>query len=139
MSISKYTQHRFMAVVAAALAVSVPVMAQLPAIPALQTQGVATYSCGGIGQTSSSAMLAARKDYPLSLLFATAGGEYMASVNLTVKDAKGAKVLSVPSTGPICLIKLPDGAYTLDAQANGKTKTQAVTVGGGAKAIDFSF
>jgi hypothetical protein len=113
--------------------------AQLPAIPPLQTQGAATYTCGGIGQTSSSAMLAARKDYALSLLFATASGEYMASINLTIKDSKGATVLTVPSTGPICLIKLPDGNYSIDAQAMGKTKTQAVTLGGGPKAIDFSF
>jgi hypothetical protein len=128
-----------LAAVAAAFAIAAPALAQLPAIPPLQTQGVATYTCGGIGQASSTAMLAARKDYPLSLLFATASGEYMASINLTIKDAKGAKVLSVASTGPICLVKLPDGAYTVDAQANGKTKSQAVTIGGGPKSIDFSF
>ncbi|MGJ7509612.1 carboxypeptidase regulatory-like domain-containing protein [Variovorax sp. GT1P44] len=117
-----------------------PLLAQnLPAIPPLQTQGAASFTCGGIGEASSKAMLAARKDYPLSLLFATAGGEYMASVTVTVKDGKGASVLTVPSTGPVCLIKLPDGSYTVDAQASGKTKSQAVTVGGGPKAIDFSF
>ena len=117
-----------------------PLLAQnLPAIPPLQTQGVANYTCGGIGEPSSKAMLAARKDYPLSLLFATASGEYMASVTVTIKDAKGASVLSVPSTGPICLIKLPNGSYTVEAQAMGKNKSQDVTVGGGPKAIDLSF
>lgn len=117
-----------------------PVLAQnLPAIPPLQTQGTASFTCGGIGEASSKAMLAARKDYPLSLLFATAAGEYMASVTVTIKDAKGASVLTVPSTGPVCLIKLPDGSYTVDAQAMGKSKSQSVVVGGGPKAIDFSF
>jgi hypothetical protein len=111
----------------------------LPAIPALQTQGIVSFTCGGIGETSSKAMLAARKDYPLSLLFATAAGEYMASVTVTIKDAKGVSVLTVPSTGPICLIKLPDGSYTVDAQATGKSKSQSVAVGGAPKAIDFSF
>ena len=124
------------------LAASLPpllVRAQGPAIPPLQTQGVARYACGGVGEPSSGAMLAARKDYPLSLLFATVSGEYMASVTVTIKDAKGASVLKVPTTGPICLIKLPDGNYSIDAQAMGKTKSQAVTIGGGPKAIDFSF
>jgi hypothetical protein len=117
-----------------------PLLAQdLPAIPPLQTQGAASFTCGGIGQASSKAMLAARKDYPLSLLFASASGEYMASVNVTIKDAKGASVLTVPSTGPICLIKLPDGSYTVEGQAMGKTKSQSVTIGGGPKATDFSF
>lgn len=117
-----------------------PSLAQdLPAIPALQTQGTASFACGGIGEASSKAMRAAQKDYPLSLLFATASGEYMASINLTIKDAKGVSVLTVPSTGPICLIKLPDGSYTVDAQAMGKNKSQGVAVGGGPKAIDFSF
>jgi hypothetical protein len=114
-------------------------LAQQPAVPPLQTQGVASYACGGVGEPSSGAMLAATKNYPLSLLFATASGEYMASINLTIKDAKGASVLTVPMTGPICLIKLPDGSYTIRAQAMGKTKSQAVTIGGGPKAIDFSF
>ena len=117
-----------------------PSLAQnLPAIPPLQTQGAASFTCGGIGEASSKAMLAARKDYPLSLLFATAAGEYMASVTVTIKDAKGASVLTVPSTGPVCLIKLPDGSYTVEAQAMGKSKSQGVAVGGGPKAIDFSF
>lgn len=114
-------------------------LAQQATIPPLQTQGIAKFACGGVGEPASGAMQAARKDFPLSLQFATASGEYMASINLTIKDAKGASVLTVPSTGPICLIKLPDGNYSIDAQAMGKTKSQAVTVGGGPKAIDFSF
>lgn len=119
---------------------SPPVRAQnLPAIPALQTQGPVSFTCGGIGEASSKAMLAARKDYPLSLLFATTAGEYLASVTVTIKDAKGASALTVPSTGPVCLIKLPDGSYTVDAQAMGQTKSQRVTIGGGPKSIDFSF
>jgi len=86
-------------------AMATPLPAQnLPTIPAPQTQGPAIFSCGGIGEASSKAMLAARKDYPLSLLFATASGEYMPLVNLAIKDAKGASALTVPSTGPICLI-----------------------------------
>jgi hypothetical protein len=113
--------------------------AQLAPIPAMQTQGIASYACGGVGQPSSGAMLSARKDYPLSLLFASGSGEYMASVTVTIKDAKGASVLKVPTTGPICLTKLPDGNYSIDAQAMGKTKSQAITIGGGPKAIDFSF
>lgn len=126
------------AVVLSAMATPLPAQ-NLPAIPAPQTQGSATFSCGGIGEASSKAMLAARKDYPLSLLFATASGEYMPLVNLAIKDAKGVSVLTVPSTGPICLIKLPDGSYTVEAQAMGKAKSQGVAVGGGPKAIDFSF
>ncbi len=43
----------------------------------------------------------------------------MASVTVTVKDSKGAGVLSIPNTGPICLIKLPDGSYSVDVQAMG--------------------
>ena len=118
----------------------VPVPAQdAPAIPPLQTQGAASFTCGGIGLGSSKAMLAARKDYPLSLLFASSNGEYMASVNLTIKDDKGASVLSVPSTGPICLVKLPEGRYTVEGQALGKTKSQSVAIGGAPKAVDFTF
>ena len=134
----RYPSFRAPAIGLACLATSLLAQGQ-PAIPAFQTQGAASFACGGIGEPSSKAMLAARKEYPLSLLFATTSGEYMASVNVTVKDSKGASVLAIPSTGPICLIKLPEGSYTVEAQGAGKTKSQGVTVGGGPKAIDFSF
>lgn len=55
----------------------------------------------------------------------------MASVNLAIEDAKGTVVLTVPSTGPICLIKLPDSSHAVEAQAMGKTKAQRIVLGGG--------
>jgi hypothetical protein len=136
----RFTSSKLSRAAMAAASVALPWLAQAQSVlPPMQTQGDVSYACGGIGSSASQAMLAARKDHRLSLLFATAGGEYMASVNLSIKDAGGAVVLSVPSTGPICLIDLKPGRYTVEAQARDKTKSQVVSVDAGSKSIDFSF
>lgn len=73
----RFSSSNFRATAVALSFIATPLLAQSqPAIPPLQLQGAASYTCGGIGETSSKAMLAARKDYPLSMLFATASGEY---------------------------------------------------------------
>jgi hypothetical protein len=109
------------------------------AMPAMKSQGVAQYMCGGIGSDESTAMRAAMKDHPLALLFARAGGEYLANVDVTVTDAKGGTALSMLATGPVCLVDLPAGRYTVQATINGMTKSETVTVGSGSKTADFRF
>lgn len=125
---------------AALLATFLPFLAQAQSsLPPAQTQGNITYRCGGIGSPRSEEMRAAMKQHPLSMLFATPSGEYRAAVNVTVKDAAGKTVLKVPSTGPICLIDLPDGRYKVEVASSGKTRMQSVNVGGGPKSLDFRF
>jgi hypothetical protein len=116
-----------------------PWMTQAQGMPAMKSQGAGQYVCGGIGSDESVAMRAAMKAHPLSLLFARADGAYLADVAVTVKDAGGAAVLTLRANGPVCLIDLPAGRYTVEAVAKGVTKTQGVTLGGGPKSADFRF
>ncbi|MGJ7511789.1 carboxypeptidase regulatory-like domain-containing protein [Variovorax sp. GT1P44] len=116
------------------------VPAVVPAVaPAMKSDGSATYRCGGIGSDESVAMRAEMKDHPLSLLFARAGGAYLADVAVTVKDSAGATALVMNANGPVCLVNLPPGRYTVEAASDGVTKTQVVTLGGGSKTADFRF
>jgi hypothetical protein len=50
-------------------------------------------------------------------------------------------VLSIPSSGgPICLIDLPDGRYTVNAEPQGrKGQVRTVAVGGGPRTLEFRF
>lgn len=113
--------------------------AQSAAMPPMRGQGAAQYVCGGIGSDESTAIRAAMKDHPLSLLFARGDGAYLADVAVTIKDAGGATALAMRASGPVCLIDIPAGRYTIEATVEGASKRQEVTVGGGAKTADFRF
>ncbi|VTU13002.1 hypothetical protein SRS16CHR_00241 [Variovorax sp. SRS16] len=127
------------AVACACIAAPWAAQAQPAGMPAMRSQGAVQYVCGGIGSDESTAMRAAMKDHPLALLFARAGGEYLANVDVTVQDAKGGTALSMRASGPVCLIDLPAGRYTVQATSEGTTKSEAVTVGSGPKTADFRF
>jgi hypothetical protein len=56
-----------------------------------------------------------------------------------VKDASGATALAMRANGPVCLVDLPAGRYTVEAASDGVVKSQAVTLGSGSKTADFRF
>ncbi|MEO7242675.1 MAG: carboxypeptidase regulatory-like domain-containing protein [Variovorax sp.] len=107
-------------------------------IPPMRSAGAASYTCGGIGSDESTAMRQAMKGHRLSLLFARPGGNYVADVAVTLKPAKG-EAITFNATGPICLVDLPPGRYSVTAKAEGASKSQSVTVGGGNRRLDFRF
>ena len=116
------------------------VQAQDSIPPMVKTQGAVQYACGGIGSDESTAMRAVMKDYPLSLLFATGNGEYVASVDVDINSTGDAPIARFKAQGPVCLIKLPAGQYTVKATLQGKeAKSKKVTVGGDGKSLDFRF
>jgi hypothetical protein len=44
------------------------------------------------------------------------------------------------ASGPVCLVDLPPGSYTVDvATAGGSAQSQSVTVGGSPKTASFRF
>lgn len=86
--------------------------------PQPQTENGITYVCGGVGEEQASYMKQSKKDYDLMLTFATRNGDYLADVNVGIKDAKGQPVLDTTCGGPIMLINLPrSGTYRVDAKA----------------------
>jgi hypothetical protein len=54
--------------------------------------------------------------------------EFLADVRVTIKDKAGKEMLSAVSDGPIMLVKLPAGKYTVAAEAHGKTLQRIVQV-----------
>ena len=110
------------------------------AMPQWKGEGAVRYVCGGIGSDESNAMRAAMKEHPLALLFARSDGAYMADVQVDIKGADGAPSLALRANGPVCLVDLPAGRYTVEAaMSGGNVKSQAVTVGGGSKTASFRF
>ena len=111
------------------------------AVPEMRSEGAVRYACGGIGVDESTAMRAAMKSHPLSLLFARADGAYLADVSVTLTGVGGAGSAPVMlrASGPVCLVNLPAGNYTVEAVTEGMSKRQTVTVGGTPKTLDFRF
>lgn len=99
------------------------------ALPQPKTENGITYVSGGIGEDEAKAMREEAKHYPLSMVFsANKNNEYLADVRVTIKDAAGKEVLSAISDGPIMLLKLPAGRYTIEAEVEGETLRRTVHV-----------
>ena len=108
--------------------------AQAP-LPQPETQDGTTYLNGGVGESEVQYLKSSMKDYSLALVFSRPGGEYLANVAVTIKDAKGRTVFDVASAGPYLLVKLPPGRYAVVAASQGDAKTRSVSVGTSAKSL----
>lgn len=98
-------------------------------LPQTKTENGITYMSGGVGKPEAAAMWREARDYPLSMVFSAAkDNEFLANVEVTIKDKAGKEMLSAVSDGPIMLVKLPAGKYTLAAESGGKTLHRTVQV-----------
>lgn len=100
----------------------------LAAEPAEQTQGSTRYLTGGIGQDEVQALREASSRYPLAMTFTANTGQYVADVKVTIRGRKGETLLDAVSSGPMMLVDLPPGQYTVTATLEGKTLTRKVTL-----------
>jgi hypothetical protein len=106
-------------------------------LPPVHHDGQVQYLSGGIGQDESTAMKSVEKQWPLSMEFAeTRGGhaDYLAGVDVVVRDASGRTALQATTDGPFMLAQLPPGRYTIEASLDGNTKRESVTIKDGAPA-----
>lgn len=107
------------------------------ALPPVHHDGSVEYVSGGIGKDESTAMKSVEKQWPLSMEFAENQGghaDYVAGVDVVVRDASGRTALQATTDGPFMMAQLPPGRYTIEASLNGNTKRESVTIKGGAPA-----
>ena len=114
--------------------------------PVASTQaGAIRYMNGGFGQEEAAWMREIGVDFPVGLTFTRHNGtqntdEFVADVNVRVRDAAGQTVVAAAGQGPIFLLRLPDGTYSLEAERNGEVKTRRIdVVGGRHQEIAFSW
>lgn len=94
-----------------------------------QTQNDVTYLCGGVGQEEASYMKKEARAYDMMLTFATRDGDYLADVNVDIRDAKGKPVLQASCDSPMLLVDLPrSGTYRIHADAAGYTLDRTARV-----------
>jgi hypothetical protein len=131
------TANRLAALVFLLLSATCPAVAQ--SLPQPQTQGDVTFVSGGVGDDSQQAMLAAKPDYNLHLLFAQAvSGGFFANLPVRIVDASGAVVVNATSMGPFFYARLKPGTYTVSAAHRGVPMTKTATIPE-TGAIDLNF
>lgn len=110
-----------------------------PAAPVVRHgPGGIGYISGGAGEEDRTSMSAHASEFPFKVVLSGPGGEYIAAESFTVSSSQG-QVVSIPDAGPIVMIKLPAGDYTLEASWKGKSERRSVKVGGGAQTVNWRF
>ena len=105
-----------------------PADAGTPPAPRVRSAGGIEYINGGAGEESRAAIDAQRAAFPLRLVFSVTSGAYAVADRVEVSNA-GGTLLGVDNAGPMLLVKLPPGTYTVAATYNGKSERRTVRVG----------
>ena len=130
------TKLRFLscatALAALAFGASAASHAQGVLLPQEHAQGNISYLSGGIGSDEAEMMRQEGAKYPLTLELATAAGgprdAYISDARVDIRDANGNSILSTTTQGPIMLVRLPSGNYTVDVDWHGTQKRKTVAV-----------
>ena len=83
---------------------------------------------GGAGADERADLQAKEKDYNLKVIAAATSGDYLADVWVVVESAAKKNLLETKMEGPILLVKLPPGTYTIKATYGPSTQTQTVNI-----------
>jgi hypothetical protein len=119
---------KVMLIFLAALFTAGSVSAQEPSLQP-RTEGGITFISGGVGMDERETLKKVESDYNLRLLFAAKdSGEFVAGVQVTIRDAKGKTVLDAVSDGPRFFAKLTPGSYRVTVLHNGTPMTRAVKI-----------
>jgi len=96
------------------------------------------YLNGGVGDEERAAMAARQREFPFKVVMSGAGGEFVVASSLSVSTPQG-ELLAIREAGPIVMIKLQPGQYTLEATWKGKTERRSVRLANSAQTLEWRF
>ena len=108
---------------------AVSALAVTTGVSALETgsNGKNEWACGGAGAEERADMKTLESVATASLLFVTeVRGGYLADVDFVVRDQKGVTVLQGRADGPICVLRVPAGRYSVEALYEGTKRTASL-------------
>jgi hypothetical protein len=101
-----------------------------PAAAAAAAPGTGVrFMAGQVGEDAEARVKAAQKDFNLKLVFTLVEGNYVADVDVAIKDASGKTLLQQHVPGPFLLAGLPAGVYDVTAVYDGQARSRKVRVG----------
>lgn len=92
---------------------------------------------GGVGIASQEELKSREREFNLKLVFTLTEGNYVADVDVVIRDAAGKTVVEHEAKGPLVLARLPRGTYTISAMYEGRTQSRKVSVGEGLLTAQF--
>jgi hypothetical protein len=107
-----------------------------PAIQVQQANGVSFVS-GGAGVAERTQLRNMESGYPLAIEFSGKAGEMAVAKELRVLDSSG-KVVAIPDAGPVVMVSLPPGRYTVEADFNGTVQRRTVDLGQGHQVLHWA-
>ena len=101
-------------------------------LPAAKTQGAVSYLSGGIGDDEENQICDAAREYGVLLEFSevergSSHGRWTADVDVDIKSGTES-VLKFRTEGPLMLVKLKPGAYTVEAERKGARRAKRIEV-----------
>jgi hypothetical protein len=107
--------------------------AQAPAVTAIPAPGQMGYINGGVGEEQADLMRDMSAQFPVRFTFSRHNGthntdEFLADVRVRVVDSAGQTVLDLAQQGPIFLLRVPEGSYSVEAEHNGEVKSRRFQV-----------
>ena len=108
-----------------------------PAVQVQQAPGGVQYLNGGIGDQERQAMRSHQQEFPLQILFSGKAGELGTANQVRVHNGAG-EVVAVQNAGPLLMLKLPPGRYTVEADFNGGVQRRSVHVGQGPQLLHWA-
>ena len=86
-----------------------------------------TFVSGGIGSDSRAQLAEREKFYNFKLVTTLEGsGKFVAAARVVVSSAAGSKLVDHVTEGPILLMGLPAGAYTISVTFRGVTRSKKI-------------
>ena len=97
----------------------------------------ANFVSGGVGISSQEELKSREREFNLKLVFTLTEGNYVADVDVVIRDASGRTVIAHGAPGPLLMARLPRGTYTVDATYEGRMQSRKVSIGGGLVTAQF--
>jgi len=101
-------------------------------LPAPRAQGDVAFITGGRTPEEAAAVKRAAQEWPMEIVFREAGGgkdRPLENMPVQVTDASGKVVFDGVSEGPLLLLRLPKGRYTVTTRWEAWSFSRPVTVG----------
>lgn len=96
----------------------------------VQEQQGNTFISGGFGQEEREQLQAMHDRFNLKLVFALDAGNYLAGIDVRIVDQQGNTLIKARSDGPIFMVNLPSGSYTVVADNVGNEQKRTVSIAG---------
>ncbi|WP_421887436.1 hypothetical protein [Methylibium sp.] len=108
-----------------------------PPAPRVERAGGMSYVNGGVGEEARAVIDRLSPDFALRNVFSGQGGQYVVAERVTLQNAGGGEPVVILNAGPILMISLPPGRYTMEATVGGQLQRKTVQVGSAPTRVDW--